>query len=130
MNVVQPGQAPIAFISSTETKSEQGLLTVHYRRVQQISPEYISLYDGIDQHVDVKIATLVFRAAPEPLISFYEFIMTTFVPSNATPGLQTTPEASQGVVTAVSPQANGQDDSGRIRVLLQLDSVQGMFDIF
>lgn len=125
MHVIQPGQAPIAFISSVEAKSEQDLLAVDYRRVQQASSEYLSLYEGIDQHVDIKIATLIFRAAPEPLLSLYEFIMTTFVSHDSAPAAQLKPEASEGL-TSHSPEPAVEEVAGRIRVLIQLASVQGI----
>jgi vacuolar protein sorting-associated protein 13A/C len=75
----------------------------------------------MDQSVDVKISTFVFRADPEPVISLYDFIMKTFVPKDET-ATATTPEEKQSELVD-----NNQDDaqSSKIKVLVNLASVQG-----
>ncbi|KAI0639418.1 vacuolar protein sorting-associated protein 13 [Trametes polyzona] len=126
MHVNQPGKEPLEFVSSAAGPSAADLLTVKYTRVQQASPEYQPVYEGIDQNVDVKISTFLFRAAPEPVLALYDFIMTTFVP-----------QAGQKVEAPPSPDTpDGEDapevvvDGGgppeKIRVLLTLASIQVM----
>lgn len=63
------------------------LMEVAYRRVQKSSPDFISVYDGFDQSVEVKLSTFIFRAVPEHVLSLYDYLMTTFVPdrSNGNP---------------------------------------------
>ena len=124
MHVNQVGKDALEFMLSAAGPSEEDLLTVKYTRVQQTSPEYQPVYEGIDQNVDVKISTFLFRAAPEPVVTLYDFIMTTFVPQNngkaeaaPSPG---TPEDG----TPVAASASG-TSSGKIRVLLMLASIQG-----
>ncbi|KAI0361599.1 vacuolar protein sorting-associated protein 13 [Trametes cingulata] len=124
MHVNQAGKEPLEFVSSAAGPSAADLLTVKYTRVQQTSPEYQPVYEGIDQNVDVKISTFLFRAAPEPVLTLYDFIMTTFVPqasgkveappSPSTPGGEDIPEV---VVGAGGPPE-------KIRVLLTLASIQ------
>lgn len=96
------------------------LLTVKYTRVQKESPEYFSTYEGVDQNVDIKISTVVFRAAPEPVIQLYNFIMTTFVPQSA----------DQSTVQELEPSSRDVSstpgDTGKIRVVVNLASVKGM----
>ena len=82
MHVNQVGREPLEFMSSAAGPTDEDLLIVKYTRVQQDSPEYQPVYEGIDQNVDVKISTFLFRAAPEPVVTLYDFIMTTFVPKN------------------------------------------------
>ena len=43
------------------------LLKVKYVRAQRESPEFDTLYEGIDQTVDVRLSTLVFHVEPEPI---------------------------------------------------------------
>lgn len=85
MDVIQPG-GPIKFITTPkEVSGSPDLLQVKYTRVQRDSPEFQTVFEGVDQNVDVKMSTLVFRAAPEPILDVYDFIMTTFVPSSQPP---------------------------------------------
>ncbi|TFK41159.1 vacuolar protein sorting-associated protein vps13 [Crucibulum laeve] len=121
MNMVQSGLKDIEFISSLGSNSnDKDLLTVAYVRVQKESPEFMTTYEGIDQNIDVKFSTLVFRAAPEPVLAAYDFVMTTFVPGSV--------EANMGAQSPVSDppthsDAKGTSD-GKIRVLVKLEGVK------
>ena len=128
MDVNQVGKEPLEFMSSAAGPIKEDLLTVKYTRVQQASPEYQPVYEGIDQNVDVKISTFLFRAAPEPVVTLYDFIMTTFVPQSsgnaeATPA-PGTPEYENGSPEIVVNSAGSPE---KIRVLLTLASIQGMW---
>ncbi|KAH9898385.1 vacuolar protein sorting-associated protein 13 [Cubamyces lactineus] len=125
MHINQAGREPLEFMSSAAGPSSTDLLTVKYTRVQQTSPEYQQVYEGIDQNVDVKISTFLFRAAPEPVLTLYDFIMTTFVPQTAgaaeappTPP----PNTPGGEAPEVVVGAGGSPE--KIRVLLTLASIQ------
>lgn len=126
MNLVQPGVAqPLRFASSAESgSSDQDLLIVAYTRVQKNSPEFISVYEGIDQSVDIKISTFVFRAAPEPVISLYDFIMTTFVPQS-NPQLAITNAEPKHLEKDALVADSDSVAEGRIRVIVKLAQVQG-----
>ncbi len=113
-------------MSSITGPTDEDLLIVKYTRVQQASPEFQPVYEGIDQNVDAKISTFLFRAAPEPVVTVYDFIMTTFVPQN---GHQVEVVAAPGSPEAESPLPEIVVDGGvapqKIRVLLTLASIQG-----
>ncbi|KAG6911962.1 hypothetical protein DXG01_000210 [Tephrocybe rancida] len=126
LNLVQPGMPqPLRFISSAEAGSSlqddhQDLLLVAYTRVQKDHPEFTSVFDSLDQTVDIKVSTFVFRTAPEPVISLYDFVMTTFVPQASH---QTS--STQEVLPSVHNQGRSQTNSdGKIRVIVKLASVQ------
>ncbi|KAH9950347.1 vacuolar protein sorting-associated protein 13 [Amylocystis lapponica] len=124
MNVVQRGQESMKFISSAKSDTQGDLLTVKYTRVQQASAEFSSLYEGIDQNVDIKITTVVLRAAPEPVVSLYDFIMTTFVPQQTDGAVVSQQKAlPEPNPVAVNTQSDGQS-AGKIRVVLKLASIQ------
>ncbi|KAJ7071032.1 vacuolar protein sorting-associated protein 13 [Mycena amicta] len=118
MNVVQPGAEPIKFVSSPESDllEDKDLLSLTYRRVQKESPEFLTVYEGIDQSVDIQLSTFVFRAAPEPVVALYDFIMTTFVPQSG-PAAEVSPVTPENEVAV-------QASAGKIRVLVKLASVQ------
>ncbi|KAJ4486135.1 vacuolar protein sorting-associated protein 13 [Lentinula aciculospora] len=81
MDLVQ-GDSGLTKFMSTDSHEEKDLLSVAYVRVQQESPEFTTIYAGIEQSVDVKISTFIFHTAPEPVLMLYDFIMTTFVPES------------------------------------------------
>lgn len=131
MNLLRPNMDPIPFISSAEAeKSEEAnLMSVTYTRVQQASPDFKTVHEGIDQNVDMKLSTFIFQAAPEPVLSLYDFIMTTFVPER-----DSHPEPAQELISSKSTdELRNNDleivkkDTGKIRVLIKLASVQGKF---
>ena len=112
-------------MSSASANFEDRLLSVKYTRVQPKSPEFLTIYEGIDQSVDVNLSTFVFRAAPEPLVSLYGFIMTTFVPEQR--GVATQPQLSGSQNTQGSVVAVQNATQEKIRVLVKLASVRGRF---
>lgn len=125
MNVVQAAGEPIQLMSSENTGSViKDLMKISYKRVQKNSPEFATVYESIDQSVDVQLSTFIFHAAPEPVVSLYDFIMTTFVPQNAEQSANTTPSAI--VVSADGELSPPPSDTGTIRVSVRLDSVQVM----
>lgn len=128
MDVVQSGKDPMKFISSLAADSSEQLLTVKYQRVQPQSPQFMSVYQGIEQSVNITVTTVVVRAAPEPVITLYDFIMTTFVPENNAPanaiesGDSSEEDSDAGETEIASLQ--------KIKVLVKLAGVQGMsFDM-
>ncbi|EJD47755.1 vacuolar protein sorting-associated protein vps13 [Auricularia subglabra TFB-10046 SS5] len=65
-----------------QANQERDLLIVTYKRVQPESPEFLTVFEGVNQSVDVALSTFVVHAEPEPVITLYNFIMSTFVPGN------------------------------------------------
>jgi vacuolar protein sorting-associated protein 13A/C len=110
--------------SAEETGSQdKDLLIVKYKRAQRDGSEFETLFGGIDQSVDVQISTFNFHAVPEPVISLYNFVMTTFVPpapDQPDTTLETTP--AEGIPTATLPSK-----PSLIHVLVKLAGVRGIF---
>lgn len=118
-------------MTSADTESQDNLLIVRYKKCQPESPVFLSQFEGINQSVDIKISAFMFRAAPEPVLAVYDFIMTTFVPTPS-PNQQ---QQQTGLV--IDGEALSQDKdvalvvvkplqvTQKIRVLINLASVQG-----
>lgn len=125
MDVVQAGKEPMKFISSAATDSSEGLLAIKYNRVQPESPQFLTVYEGINQSVDITVTTVVVRAAPVPVIALYDFIMTTFVPEKTGPDVVASlaPEEDSGEETVVP--AGQENSSDKLKVLLKLAGIQG-----
>lgn len=134
MNIYQPGLPTIEFMSSADTASQDDLLVVRYKKCQSESPVFLTQFDGIDQAVDIKISTFTFRAAPEPVLAVYDFVMTTFVPGPASDQQQpqVAPTAGgdgvpgQNKDVAPVAVAGQQRATQKIGVLVNMASVQGI----
>ncbi|THH34126.1 hypothetical protein EUX98_g96 [Antrodiella citrinella] len=121
MSVVQNGKEPLEFMTSIGTSTENDLLKVRYTRVQPESPDFMTVYEGSNQGVDVKVTTFIFRVAPEPLVALYDFIMTTFVPNR---DVVASPAVPPPVSEVLQPAAVAQGPPEKIRVFVKLASVQ------
>ena len=134
MNIYQPGLPTIEFMSSADTAGQDDLLVVRYKKCQPESPVFLTQFGGIDQAVDIKISTFTFRAAPEPVLAVYDFVMTTFVPGPAPDQqlrkvtLAAGGDDVLGQSKNVSPVAvaGQQQAAQKIRVLVNMASVQGI----
>ncbi|KAG6898100.1 hypothetical protein C0992_005427 [Termitomyces sp. T32_za158] len=115
----------LKFISSADTNTShqdhQDLLMVAYTKVQKESPEYATVFDCIDQTVDIRVSTFIFRAAPEPVISLYEFVMSTFASQAIHETIAGRNQASQDIQEI--KQSIGDTDN-KMRILVNLASVQ------
>lgn len=126
MEVAEPGFEPVQLFSSAEGSAGKDLLRVDYTRVQSTSPEYLSNYEGYDQIISVDVSTVIFRVAPEPLLTFYDLLMTTFVPSS--PGSGETPVVVQDSSAVAQPTPESSSRTGKLRLLVKLASVErGVF---
>lgn len=111
LDMLQSGKVSQPVIA-TLLEEEDELVRVKYARVDKESPEFMSLHDGIDQSIDTSISTLKIHIEPEPLISLYDFIMTTFVPDH--------PEAEN---QATAPDQS-EDSNDKLRIRVRLRGVQ------
>lgn len=123
MEVAEPGFEPVQLFSSTEGSAGKDLLRVDYTRVQSTSSESLSNYEGYDQIISVDVSTVIFRVAPEPLLTFYDLLMTTFVPSSPSPSEP--PVVAQGFSTVTQPESSSR--TGKLRLRVKLASVERRF---
>lgn len=107
-----------------DTSGDDDLVRLHYIKVQKDSPDYMSVHEGIDQTVSIDLSTFVISAAPEPILTLYDFMMSTFVspptgtnpPTPSSRGNDTNPMDGE-----ISPPVV---DTGKIRVRVKLTSIQ------
>jgi vacuolar protein sorting-associated protein 13A/C len=123
MKVVEPGFEPLLVFSSVSgSAGGKDLLRVDYTRVQENSPEYLANYEGYDQIISVDVSTVIFHAAPEPLVTLYDLLMTTFVSSSPSPGGTPSLAQSSSDVAQISPDSSR---TSKLRLLVKLASVEG-----
>jgi vacuolar protein sorting-associated protein 13A/C len=118
--MVEQGKVRRPLLSSAEEStgdSDLKLVRVRYMRVQKESPEFMTKYEGVDQSVDTELSTFKITVAPEPILSLYDFIMTTFVPAQEQPPSQTEQDHEDDEEQPKS--------SDKIRVRVKVTSAQG-----
>lgn len=99
-------------------------MKIGYRRAQKASPDFMSVYEGYDQSVEVRLTTFVVRAVPEHVITLYDYIMSTFVPNRNGNGSQQPQESSVHEPSAPDKQG-AQQTTDQIRVRARLAEFQG-----
>ncbi|TIB10448.1 hypothetical protein E3P92_03204 [Wallemia ichthyophaga] len=121
--------------NSTQQKQHPTeLVRVRYDRVQPHSPEFHTVYHGIDQIVDTDLSTINLLARPEPIIELYAFIMETFVGGRGSGSGKTddalanaNPHSSPEMVSSqLGSQLSSEDEEGgnrKIKVDFKLHSI-------
>ena len=129
--MIEQGQSRRPLLSSANDGNDEELklLQVRYMKVQKDSPEFMTVHEGVDQSVDVDLSTFRISAAPEPILNLYDFIMTTFVPSNESAG---TPVA--GGESQIAPSENidaeqVEQGTDKLRVRVKVISASGKRNI-
>lgn len=127
--IVRPEGNHIDFVSTPATTgrnlNESHLLRIIYTRVQKESPDFLTAHEGIDQNIDIKMSTLVFRAEPAPVLALYDFVMSTFVPKDESSGGQIALRPSNAFTQTPEIQT---DPANEIRVSAKLEGIQGQSD--
>ncbi|PWN25799.1 DUF1162-domain-containing protein [Jaminaea rosea] len=131
----QPGAAKEGQNASVESSSsgvstpQKDLVSVKYVRVQPDSPEFMSVYEGIDQSINVELSTINIMLTRVSILAVYDWIMTTFVPSDPAPPQQPPADADgQGdeggeVAKRAAAAAPAEPRKEKLRVRVKLTSV-------
>ncbi|GMK58122.1 hypothetical protein CspeluHIS016_0501540 [Cutaneotrichosporon spelunceum] len=64
---------------TTDDSGDVKLVRVKYLKVEKDAPDFMTKHEGIDTSIDTELSTFNITLAPEPILSLYDFIMTTFV---------------------------------------------------
>ena len=107
-----------------DRKQARDLVRVKFVRVKKESPEFMSVYDGIETNVDVAISTINLVVTRKTLLTLLDFILVTF--SNPQPAA---PVATRMAVTDQESETNiivqpPPIESGPIRVKVDLKSIR------
>ncbi|CAO1638595.1 unnamed protein product [Sympodiomycopsis kandeliae] len=105
---------------------QKDLVSVKYVRVQPDSPDFMSVYEGIDQSINVELSTINIMLTRVSILAVYDWIMTTFVPSNdgaSTPPAAGTPEGEADQVSKSQPSTPQEPRKEKLRVRVKLTEV-------
>jgi len=72
-------ERPLLSSAALDDDSDHKLVKVRYLKVQKDSPDFYSTHEGFDTSIETDLSTFNITLAPEPILSLYDFIMTTFV---------------------------------------------------
>ncbi|KAB5527937.1 hypothetical protein GE09DRAFT_408196 [Coniochaeta sp. 2T2.1] len=110
-----------------DQKAQRDLVHVKFVRVKKESPEYMSVYEGVEMNVDVAISTINLIVTRKTLLTLLDFILITFTnndsPNNQQQAITETGEDLDIDVTPPSPGA-GQNETGAIKVKVDLKSIR------
>ncbi|KAJ1967345.1 Vacuolar protein sorting-associated protein 13, partial [Dispira parvispora] len=123
---------PITSVPSSPPE-EANLLRVEYKRVDPTSPEFVTQYEGMRQSVDVNLSNVNINVIRGSILTLYDFILKTFVPSPGTPPppppRDLAGRSPSTPLTLELPPAQGtRDDPATVRVRVGLSEINLMLN--
>ena len=94
------------------------LFLVKYVQVKKNSPEFMSVYEAIDKHVDVSISKIDVVVTRKTVLTLLDFVITTFTNPDQ-PAQQTAADGTE--ISQTGPARS--PDPEKIRVKIDLDSI-------
>ena len=112
-----------------DRKEHRELVHVKFVRVKKESPEFQSVYEGIETNVNVAITTINLIVTRKTLLTLLDFILVTFTGGNDTgntPAKKTIDSGSDSdlEISVEPPQAPPATEAGAIRVKVDLKSIR------
>jgi vacuolar protein sorting-associated protein 13A/C len=110
-----------------DQKEQRDLVRVKFVRVKKESPEFMSVYEGVETNIDVAVSTINLIVTRKTLLTLLDFILVTFTNNDNPTGQQqaiTDTDSDLDIdVTPPSP-APGQNEAGAIKVKVDLKSIR------
>ena len=110
-----------------DRKEARDLVHVKFVRVKKESPEFMTVYEGVETNVDVAISTINLVVTRKTLLTLLDFILTTFTnnqSANTGPNNAITDEDSETDIAVEPPSPAEQPEGGAIRVKVDLKSIR------
>lgn len=114
-------------ISSEGFDAEEGkdLFTVKFVKVNQASPEFNSIYEGVSTNLDVLVSTLNLVVTRRTLLTLLDFVLITFTNPDAPPATDNKIEPAEGTerIAGRENQGSSPQDTDKIRIKVDLKSI-------
>ncbi len=110
-----------------DRREARDLVHVKFVRVKKESPEFMTVYEGVETNVDVAISTINLVVTRKTLLTLLDFILITFTnnqPASPGPNNAITDEDSETDIAVEPPSPAEQPESGAIRVKVDLKSIR------
>lgn len=110
-----------------DRQHQTDLVHVKFVRVKKESPEFMSVYDGVETNVDVAVSTINLVVTRKTLLTLLDFILVTFTTNNNAPPPSRkaiTDDESETNIEVEPPLDVEQQEGGPIRVKVDLKSIR------
>ncbi|KAM7185556.1 putative vacuolar protein sorting-associated protein [Naviculisporaceae sp. PSN 640] len=110
-----------------DRQHQTDLVHVKFIRVKKESPEFMSVYDGVETNVDVAVSTINLVVTRKTLLTLLDFILVTFTNNNNAPSpprKAITDDESETNIEIEPPSPAEQEEGGAIRVKVDLKSIR------
>ncbi|KAJ4289964.1 Vacuolar protein sorting-associated protein 13 [Collariella sp. IMI 366227] len=109
-----------------DRREARDLVHVKFVKVKKESPEFMSVYEGIETNVDVAISTINLVVTRKTLLTLLDFILITFTNNQAPNAAQKaiTDDESETDIEVEPPSPTVQPETGAIRVKVDLKSIR------
>jgi vacuolar protein sorting-associated protein 13A/C len=109
-----------------DQKEQRDLVHVKFVRIKKESPEYMSIYEGVETNIDVAISTINLIVTRKTLLTLLDFVLVTFTNDDNPSNQQAITDTGSDVDIDVSPPspAPGQNGAGAIKVKVDLKSIR------
>lgn len=110
-----------------DRKQARDLVHVKFVRVKKESPEFMTVYEGVETNVDVAVSTINLVVTRKTLLTLLDFILVTFTNNqntNGGPQRAIVDEESEDNVEVEPPSPAEQPEGGAIRVKVDLKSIR------
>ncbi|KAI9867788.1 MAG: hypothetical protein M1813_007610 [Trichoglossum hirsutum] len=111
--------------ASNGDEQNNDLFYVKFTKVNKLSPEFMTIYEGIETNVDVSISTINVVVTRKTMLTLLDFVLLTFTNPNVPPPSGNAAVQIDGAdekhQQLEAPKSQG--DSGRIRVKVILKSI-------
>lgn len=118
-----------SIVSSGDTedrKEEKELVKVKFIKVKKESPEFMSVYDGVETNVNAEISTINLIVTRKTLLTLLDFILVTFTNNDNSPPPSQKAITDDGseVNVNVEPPATQDTQAAAIKVKVDLKSIR------
>lgn len=128
--VAHPSAEFKSIVSSGDTedkKAHRALVKVNVVRVKKDSPEFMSVYEGVETNVNMAITTINLVVTRKTLLTLLDFVLVTFTNpggNNQTKQKAITDDGSEVDIAVEPAEPEPQTQAGAIRVKVDLKSIQ------
>lgn len=105
-----------------EEEEQKELVRVKYTQVKSESPEFQSVYGGVEKNVDVALSTINLIVTQKSILTLFDFILTTFTNPEVTQAAEV-PEHDLAESSVVSQRVSESSDESKMRVKVELKSI-------
>ncbi|EZF77133.1 hypothetical protein H105_01647 [Trichophyton soudanense CBS 452.61] len=103
-----------------DANEEKDLFTLKFIRVNPSSPEFVSVYDGVEMNLDLVVSTINLIVTRKTLLTLLDFILITFTNQNPQDQAQSSHEQAASNDSKEAPKPA---NTGKIRISSKLERI-------